>query len=169
MMGQGDSTTANNTTTNKLRPTASSSGKTDSVFSTIDIPPRQDDIDRPPPLLAFPQIGSRRQQQQINNLPESQEWEPNRSSQLLREEQRLLHPIHSVRRSGTKPHNKLVGNGADSDDDFIPATSKAQATTISHISTPSNFIESSHTTQQHGMPAEVRWKKLLRGAGVLAS
>jgi hypothetical protein len=36
-----------------------------------------------------------------------------------------------------KPHDKLVGNGADSDDDFIPATptaqeTTAQETTISH-------------------------------------
>jgi hypothetical protein len=43
------------------------------------------------------------------------------------------HPIHSVGRSGGKPHDKLVGNGADtSDDDFIPATATAQEATISH-------------------------------------
>jgi hypothetical protein len=48
--------------------------------------------------------------------------------------ERPLHPIqsNSVGRSGGKPHDKLVGNGADSDDDFIPATPTAQATTISH-------------------------------------
>jgi hypothetical protein len=45
----------------------------------------------------------------------------------------------SVGRSGGKPHDKLVGNGAESDDDFIPATPTAQATTISHDS-PINFI-----------------------------
>jgi hypothetical protein len=70
---------------------------------------------------------------------------------------------NTVGRSGGKPHNKLVGNGADSDDDFIPATSTAQEATISHISTPSNFIESSHTKQGHCMPAGVCWKKLCRG------
>jgi hypothetical protein len=53
--------------------------------------------------------------------------------------QRPLHPIQSVGRNGWKPHNKL-GNCADSDDNFIPATSTAhQATTISHDS-PINFI-----------------------------
>jgi hypothetical protein len=55
-----------------------------------------------------------------------------------------------------------------SDDDFIPATPTAQETTISH-SRPTIFIESSHTKQGHCMPAGVCWKKLLRGAGVLAS
>jgi hypothetical protein len=78
-------------------------------------------------------------------------------------------PIHSVGRSGGKPHDKLVGNVAESDNDFIPATSRAQEATISHISTPFNFIESSHTTQQHRMPAGVCWRKLPWGAGVLAS
>jgi hypothetical protein len=56
---------------------------------------------------------------------------------------RPLHPIHSVGRSGGKPHNKL-GNGADSDDNFIHATPTAQSTTISHDS-PS--ILSSPVTQ----------------------
>jgi hypothetical protein len=82
--------------------------------------------------------------------------------------ERPLHPIHSVGRSGGKPHDKLVGNGADSDDDFIPATSRAQEATISHDS-PTNFIESSHTTQQHCLTAGVCWKMLCKGAGVLAS
>jgi hypothetical protein len=47
---------------------------------------------------------------------------------------RPLHPIHLVGRSGGKPRDKLLGNGADSDDVFVPATPTAQATTISHDS-----------------------------------
>jgi hypothetical protein len=87
---------------------------------------------------------------------------PTGTVQAYSHSERLLHPIHSVGRSGGKPHDKLIGNGADSDDDFIPATSTAQATTISHDS-PSNFIESSHTTQQHRLTAGVCWKKLMQG------
>jgi hypothetical protein len=40
---------------------------------------------------------------------------------------------NTVGRSGGKPRDKL-GNGADSDDVFVPATPTAQATTISHDS-----------------------------------
>jgi hypothetical protein len=47
---------------------------------------------------------------------------------------------NTVGRSGGKPHDKLVGNGADSDDDFIPATATAREATISHISTPSKIL-----------------------------
>jgi hypothetical protein len=86
------------------------------------------------------------------------------------EEHRPLHPIHLVGRSGGKPHDKLLGNGADSDDDFIPATSTAQATTISHDS-PYNFIVQPYDTAASPdcrSVLEVQ-RKLLRGAGVLAS
>jgi hypothetical protein len=74
------------------------------------------------------------------HLLESQEWEPIRASQLPREENDRCTQSNSVGRSGGKPHDKLVGNGADSDDNFIPATSTAQATTIISHDSPTNFI-----------------------------
>jgi hypothetical protein len=90
--------------------------------------------------------------QRRGNVPESQECpalqqpteityrNPRSGSQFTvhvnshERSERPLHPIHLVGRSGGKPHDKL-GQGAG-DDDFIPATSTAQATTINHTATP---------------------------------
>jgi hypothetical protein len=86
-------------------------------------------------LLASPQWDKAETALQYTGIPGVGDNSPMRhcACQLPREEHQPLHPIHSVGRSGGKPHDKL-GQGA-SDDDFIPATSTAQATTISHTAT----------------------------------
>jgi hypothetical protein len=73
---------------------------------------------------------------------------------------------NTVGRSGGKPRDKL-GNGADSDDVFVPATPTAQATTISHDS-PINFIVQPYNAEPC-LTAGVCWKELCKGAGVLES
>jgi hypothetical protein len=137
----------------QLRPTTSLSDKTNSVFSSVtarqllSVRPTElpfyyqhgemISIDHHSSTVSFPLMG-----QGGSSNSKATYRNPRSGSQFVQADshsERPLHPILLVGSSCGKPHDKPVGNnGADSDDDFIPATSTAQATTISHNS-PTNF------------------------------
>jgi hypothetical protein len=75
-----------------------------------------------------------------SNLPESQEWEPICASRIPQREASAPNPIQFGWQEWRETTRQARGIGANtSDDDFIPATPTAQATTISHDN-PSNYI-----------------------------
>jgi hypothetical protein len=114
-----------------------------------------------------------RYQQQPTGIPgvttRSQEWETIRRQAPCKPIPTaigLCTQTNSVGKSGGKPHDKLlVGQWP-----VTTFTCNLKSTRNNNQPQPSNnLIESSHTKQGHRMPAGVCWKKLIQGAGVLAS
>jgi hypothetical protein len=82
----------------------------------------------------------------------------NKYGRTLNSEQAAAFDGIGAKEQGVLPEDPAADFGS-----VLPATATAQEATISHITTPSNFIESSHTMQEHRMPPGVCWRMLSWG------